>query len=125
MRYAFNVLALLSLGFCLIGLYSAYQAHQEVRRFISNLGPNAILHSHDSYFIFLGAQFPYWTPICLTAALPIAWLLDFAYRRMFKKAPPAGLCPACGYDLRASTERCPECGRMIESSDRVDGKDAR
>lgn len=49
---------------------------------------------------------PHWSVAGLLA-LPLIWTLaGFFIRR--RKVP--GLCPTCGYDLRASPERCPECG---------------
>ena len=36
------------------------------------------------------------------------------HRRVLNTARfAAGLCPACGYDLRSSKDRCPECGLAI------------
>jgi hypothetical protein len=47
---------------------------------------------------------PYWFLLLASAILPSIWLMK---RR---KAQP-GCCKNCGYDLRASPVRCPECGR--------------
>jgi hypothetical protein len=52
---------------------------------------------------------PYWVLGIITAALPIARLAVW-WRRW--RRHPEGCCRACGYDLRATPERCPECGAV-------------
>ena len=37
-------------------------------------------------------------------------------RRRSKERLVAGLCPACGYDLRATPGRCPECGAACKAA---------
>ena len=49
---------------------------------------------------------PYWSLFLLTAALPTR----FAIRSLRHRHKP-GHCATCGYDLRASPDYCPECGR--------------
>jgi len=52
---------------------------------------------------------PLWALALATAALPIARL---GWRRRVRRRVQRGLCPGCGYDLRATPERCPECGTI-------------
>ena len=53
---------------------------------------------------------PHWA-IALLLGLPVAWwAIQFRRRGVRERRKSAGLCPACGYDLRATPQRCPECG---------------
>ena len=51
---------------------------------------------------------PLWIPSVVFLVLGLSCMVPPAYRR--RKRKKLGLCVKCGYDLRASKDRCPECG---------------
>lgn len=72
-------------------------------------GPYAYAYGEHAtdYSEYRAVVLPYWLVAIASAVLPLTVLLASARRRRRKYE---GLCPACGYDLRASPDRCPECG---------------
>lgn len=62
--------------------------------------PDGVAHSG------LNVTVPCWALFLLTAAFPIGRVVRHARHR---RRDQRGLCSSCGYDLRASPDRCPEC----------------
>jgi hypothetical protein len=52
---------------------------------------------------------PHWVVALITATMPALWLRKHLKER--GRTDP-GHCRSCGYDLRATPERCPECGTI-------------
>jgi hypothetical protein len=57
------------------------------------------------------AEFDEYPPaiLCIPAYLISMYLL---IRLTRKRLPRTGICEKCGYDLRATPDRCPECGTV-------------
>jgi hypothetical protein len=51
---------------------------------------------------------PYWFPVATLMVPALLWRLRF-----YRERQRLGLCRSCGYDLRATPERCPECGSPV------------
>jgi hypothetical protein len=69
----------------------------------------------DEYHKSTAVLLPMWFVVFLFATLPLAAGVRHVRRRRRARRLAAGCCIACGYDLRASPERCPECGRAADA----------
>ena len=76
-------------------------------RFLPDSGGGAVMLPYVVLIV------PYWAVVGLAGLLLIAAL--WRVRRV-RKLEHAGCCTACGYDLRFSRDRCPECGSVVEAA---------
>ncbi|HZL36418.1 MAG TPA: hypothetical protein VFC78_13950 [Tepidisphaeraceae bacterium] len=58
---------------------------------------------------------PLWLAAIMMGALPILWVRRRAARAKSLRAGHRQ-CRRCGYDLRATPDRCPECGTIVPPS---------
>ena len=59
---------------------------------------------------------PHWFIVLMSVVLPARRLWTRLRTRTNR-----GLCPSCGYDLRATPDRCPECGAEVKQPKAAEG----
>jgi len=57
---------------------------------------------------------PFWLLAALVCGLPALWARGFWNN--WRRKRNQNLCPVCAYDLRATPQRCPECGFVAAMS---------
>lgn len=62
---------------------------------------------------------PMWAWMLLWAFLPAICGTLYKRRRSVEKRKRKGLCPSCGYDLRPTPDRCPECGITVSAKKEI------
>jgi hypothetical protein len=57
---------------------------------------------------------PWWEVYVALAVLPGIWVIRSQVKKLRAGASREGFCTVCGYDLRATPGRCPECGNVVK-----------
>jgi hypothetical protein len=78
----------------------------------AGVGGFAIFRTTSKSNLRRGITLPSWFVIICLSVMPVFWLNRWRHRRHADAGAASGLCMICGYDLRASPDRCPECGSI-------------
>ncbi len=70
------------------------------------------LLQYDYRVIHVGS----WSLALISAAIPALWIV-----RRYRRRQLHGMCAHCGYDLRATPDRCPECGSVPLKTIKISG----
>lgn len=78
------------------------------------IGPSVVDYGDRS--VSISVVVPWWSFFAIGMVLPLLAARRMVLTRRWRRRNRAGLCAVCGYDLRVTPERCPECGAVPASA---------